>query len=86
MRDARSTVVAVLLFVTPAPLACVTREHRELREVREVHQRCVEEHAAEHPDCMAAAEQVRVTETRYHDQARRSWGCSELDPKCPAER
>lgn len=79
-----SWCVACLLLV--GLLACVSRERSEVLDAREAYARCVEEHSARHPDCLALQERVRSTEERYRKNAERAWGCDPAHPDCPTPR
>jgi hypothetical protein len=66
--------------------ACVSREHRELRESREAYEACVAEHGEAYSRCKDLSIQLDVASERYEDNARRAWACDPAQQECPTPR
>lgn len=82
-----AVLVACVAFVTMVfGAACVTREHRELREAREAHRRCVAEQGEAAPRCVDLQAQLDSASQRYENSSRRAWACDPAQEECPTPR
>ena len=88
LRSSRKRVFGTLgsALVVALAMGCVSRELRELREIRTSYEACVARASDSHPDCLALRDRLDVAERRYGDQARRAWGCDPSAAECPVDR
>ena len=71
--------LGLALVVAALVVGCVGREHERVRQAREDHRACVEEHGEDAPECQALLDVVREEYDRYEEKAQRHWGDRERD-------
>lgn len=71
--------IGLIAALAAAATGCVNREQARLREAREDHRACVEQHGESAPECRALREVVREEFERYEQAAQRQWGDRERD-------
>jgi len=74
----------IALFVLA--LGCVANEYNEVARIRDAHARCVADRGASDGECDALEQRKLEEERRYHDSARRAWGCDPAQEQCPTPR